>query len=161
MSTKRVETFLKKCGLYYGDINIEEVCALFLEEMNAGLAGRESSLAMIPTYIEPAKTLPANDPVIALDAGGTHFRAAVISFDGNGKPAIEGLRKRAMPGIDEEISREEFFDTLTEYIEDIVEASNRIGFCFSYPCDQGCHSKPFQTVMKSLQGKIGPGYPVC
>ncbi len=132
---EKVAAFLSSHGMYHGDIDMERICGLFTEQMEAGLAGRDSSLAMIPTYIEMGKALPASEPVIVMDAGGTNFRAAVILFDEHGKPVIKKLRKKAMPGIKNEISREEFFDTLAGYIEDLIEASARIGFCFSYPCE--------------------------
>ncbi|MFA5424481.1 MAG: hexokinase, partial [Phycisphaerae bacterium] len=100
-----------------------------------GLAGQDSSLAMIPTYIEMGKSLPVGEPVIVMDAGGTNFRAAIVTFDGNGKAVIEKLYKKKMPGIDKEVSAEEFFDIIAGYIGDIIGAGKRIGFCFSYNCE--------------------------
>ena len=132
---EKVAAFLSSHGMYHDDISADQVCEMFLGQMKAGLAGADSSLAMIPTYIETDRELPANEPVIVMDAGGNNFRSAVVSFDEHGKPEIKKLRKKAMPGIGKEISREEFFDTLTDYIKDIVEASSEIGFCFSYPCE--------------------------
>ncbi len=132
---EKAAEFLKSHGMYHGDIDMEQVCGLFLEQMEAGLAGRESTLAMIPTYIEMDRRLPADEPVIVMDAGGTNFRAAVVRFDDEGKAAIENLRTKSMPGVKQEVSREEFFDTLAGYIKGIIEASERIGFCFSYPCE--------------------------
>lgn len=121
--------------MYYEDIDMGVCCDEFLSEMRAGLAGTNSSLAMIPTYIETQKELPKNQPVIVIDAGGTHFRAAVVSFDDNGKSVILNLIKKTMPGIEKEVSREEFFDVMAGYIKDISQESDRIGFCFSYPCE--------------------------
>lgn len=131
----KVGGFLKSHGMYHGDIDMERVCGLVMEEMEAGLAGRQSTLAMIPTYIETGRKLPKNKPVVVMDAGGTNFRAAVVQFDQNGRAVIKNLRRKSMPGTRKEVSREEFFDTLAGYIKDIVEASAEIGFCFSYPCE--------------------------
>ncbi len=132
---QKVAQFLKLHQMYHGDIDMEQMCGVFLNEMAAGLAGRESSLAMIPTYIETGKVLPANKPVVVMDAGGTNFRAAVVQFGENSKATIKKLRTKPMPGVQKEVSREEFFDALAGYIKDILEASERIGFCFSYPCE--------------------------
>jgi hexokinase len=132
---EKVAGFLKSQGMYHGDIDMELVCGLFLKEMEAGLGGKENSLSMIPTYIETGKKLPIDEPVIVMDAGGTNFRAAVISFDEYGKCVIKKLRKRGMPGVDSEVSKNEFFDVLAGYIEDIAGQSEKIGFCFSYPCE--------------------------
>lgn len=131
---EKVAAFLKLKGMYHGDIDMEGLCGTFLEEMEAGLQGN-CSLAMIPTYIETGKELPADEPVIVLDAGGTNFRAAVVSFDENGKATIKKLRKETMPGIKEEVTSKKFFDVMTGYIKDIAEESQKVGFCFSYPCE--------------------------
>ncbi len=133
--TDAIIGFLKSCSMYYEDIDMEVCCDEFLSDMRAGLAGTNSSLAMIPTYIEIQKKLPKNQPVIVIDAGGTHFRAAIVHFEENGKAVINNLRKNKMPGIEKEVSREEFFDVMAGYIKDIAPESNRIGFCFSYPCE--------------------------
>jgi hexokinase len=132
---EKIAEFLKSHGMYHGDIDMEEIAGLFTEQMEAGLAGRESTLAMIPTYIEMDRRLPTDEPVIVMDAGGTNFRAAVVSFDKLGKSTIKKLRKKSMPGVKEEVSREEFFNALAGYIKDIIGASAKIGFCFSYPCE--------------------------
>ena len=131
----KVDSFLKSKGMYHGDIEMHQCCDVFIDEMQQGLAGRDSSLAMIPTYIETDRELPANEPVIVMDAGGTNFRAAAVSFDGHGKFEIKKLRKKAMPGVNEEVSQNEFFDVLAGYIKDIARESEKIGFCFSYPCE--------------------------
>jgi hexokinase len=132
---EKVAEFLKSHGMYHGDVDMEAVCGEFLKEMEAGLTGRESSLAMIPTYIEPGKTLPVNERVVAMDAGGTNFRAGIVRFNKSSKAEIKKLRTKLMPGIEKEVSREEFFDTLAGYIKDMAEAGAKIGFCFSYPCE--------------------------
>lgn len=132
---ERVAEFLRSHGMYHGDVDMEQVAGLFTEQMQAGLEGRESSLAMFPTYIETGKRLPAGKPVVVIDAGGTNFRAAVVSFDEHGNATIKKLRKKVMPGVDRDISRKDFFDVLAGYVQDIVGASETIGFCFSYPCE--------------------------
>ncbi len=57
----------------------------FTYEMIKGLEGRESSLRMIPTYIEAENDFLTDVPVLAIDAGGTNFRAALIRFSVNRK----------------------------------------------------------------------------
>ena len=72
----RAQLFLKEHKMTASDVNIGELSNLFNNEMEKGLAGKESSLIMIPTYIEVNKQITANQPVIAIDAGGTNFRTA-------------------------------------------------------------------------------------
>ena len=121
--------------MYYEDIDMDACCDIFMQEMQRGLAGKDSSLAMIPTYIEVGKDIPANKPVIVLDAGGTNFRVATVYFDESGKSVIENFVQKPMPGLDKEVGKEEFFATIVEYMADVVDVSSSIGFCFSYPTE--------------------------
>jgi hexokinase len=130
----KVTAFLKQQGMHYEDIDIQQNCSLFLEEMEKGLAGQNSSLQMIPTYIETDRDVPTNVPVIAADAGGTNFRVAIVHFDNN-KPVIQNFKSYQMPGIDKELSKPEFFKTMAHYIEQVIDSSPNVGFCFSYPTE--------------------------
>ncbi|MHC4532778.1 MAG: hexokinase family protein, partial [Planctomycetota bacterium] len=131
----KVRRFLKDNEMYYEDIDMDACCDIFIQEMQAGLEGRDSSLAMIPTYIEVGKDIPAGKPVIVLDAGGTNFRVATVYFDETGKPVIENFIQKPMPGLDKEVSKEEFFNTIVEYMVDVIDVSSSVGFCFSYPTE--------------------------
>jgi hexokinase len=124
-----VNNFLDRHGML--GIGFDGLVADLLEEMEAGLAGRPSSLAMIPTWLAPVERIPAGAPVLAIDAGGTNFRAALVSFGPDG-PAVEGFRSAAMPGSAGEIGREAFFDALAAKVADLASRTERIGFCFSY-----------------------------
>ncbi|TKJ32346.1 MAG: hexokinase [Planctomycetes bacterium B3_Pla] len=131
----KVRRFLKDNAMYHEDIDMDALCDVFSEEMRTGLAGKDSSLAMIPTYIEVGKKIPAGKPVIVLDAGGTHFRVAAVCFDESGKPVVENFAQRPMPGLDKEVGREEFFAAIAEYMAGVADVSGNIGFCFSYPTE--------------------------
>lgn len=129
---EKVEGFLKKYGMDAASVDLEKNCSIFINEMQRGLEGA-SSLLMIPTYIGMEKELPLNEPVIAIDAGGTNFRVAVIHFDENKKLVMEDFKLYPMPGTKGEITKEEFFDTMAGYIQPVLHRSNKISFCFSYP----------------------------
>jgi hexokinase len=83
-SRSKAERFLERVGLDPESVDVERMLADFHAEMEAGLAGKPSSLAMIPTYLSADVEVPADKPVIALDAGGTHLRIALVSFDAAG-----------------------------------------------------------------------------
>ena len=134
-SRDRVQQFLKQHRAGRDDVDMERFCDAFHGEMLRGLAGQDGSLAMIPTYIEAGGDIPANEPVIVLDAGGTNFRVATVHFDGSGKAAVENLTQKPMPGLERETAKDEFFATIVEYMADVAKASDRIGFCFSYPTE--------------------------
>jgi hexokinase len=127
-----IRRFLDRHGMLA--IRFDGLVADLLAEMEAGLAGRTSSLAMIPTWLAPVDCIPAGDPVLAIDAGGTNFRAALVSFGPDG-PAVEGFRSAAMPGIAAEVGRDAFFDALAAPVADLAARTGRIGFCFSYPME--------------------------
>ena len=132
---REVAAFLAKHGMYHGDIHLDQTCEAFLAEMQAGLTGADSSLAMLPTYIETEREVPRNKPVVVMDAGGTNFRVATVVFPDAGEPEISDFRVFPMPGIKEEVGKDRFFGVMAGYIADIVNKSESIGFCFSYPIE--------------------------
>ena len=130
-----VSDFLIKHNLDYRKFDFGLTSDIFLKEMEAGLDGG-SSLAMIPTFIEDSGEIPPGKPILVLDAGGTNLRAAMVSFSADGKAEIHGFRKKGMPGIERELSKKEFFTEIADFIMDLAEGTDRIGFCFSYPMDK-------------------------
>ncbi len=134
-ASRQVRTFLEQHGMYHEDISLQETCDVFLDEMGKGLAGQQSSLAMLPTYLETERELPRDKPVIVMDAGGTNFRVATVSFPVQGAPKITDRQVFSMPGIKEEASKAHFFGTMAGYVADVIDKSSNIGFCFSFPAE--------------------------
>lgn len=132
MSKESVRAFLKEKQILADDIDLHEGLAQFEAEMAAGLKGEESSLLMIPTYISVTERIPVGEPVIVLDAGGTNFRVALLTFNDFLEPIIEDFQIYTMPGSQGEMSKEEFFDTMVDYLQPVIDKSKKIGFCFSY-----------------------------
>ncbi len=133
MIEQKVSEFLRNYRMDLSDLNFDEVCAAFLDEMKRGLAGEPSGLQMLPTYIQTEMEVPTDEPVLVLDAGGTNFRVATVCFGREGKVSIENFRKYPMPGVDSEVDKNVFFETMAGYIKDTIVNGQRIGFCFSYP----------------------------
>jgi hexokinase len=127
--------FLKKYGMDHESLSMDESSKDFVEDMEKGLEGNKSSLKMIPTYITMEKEIPLEEPVIVIDAGGTNFRCAIVHFDSNKKPVINDYKTYPMPGANGEISKDEFYTTIVDYIKPLLDKSETIGFCFSYPVD--------------------------
>ncbi len=71
--------------------------------------------------------------VLAIDAGGTNFRACLVNFKPDGGYETSGLTATKMPGTDTEVSAEAFYSEVSQRIRSLVEKADRIGFCFSYP----------------------------
>ena len=130
--SKKTKSFLTDWGVCADQIDIDATCKSILSEMEMGLEGGNSSLEMIPTYINfPVKT--ESQTVVAIDAGGTNLRAAVVTFSESGTCNIESLSKAVMPGSERYLSKNEFFSAIAAFIRPLVSRSDMIGFCFSYP----------------------------
>jgi hexokinase len=130
-----IDGFLRRNRMEAARIDLRACCAAFIDEMTRGLEARPSSLPMIPTYIETARAVERGRRVIALDAGGTNMRVAVVSFDDHGKPVVEDLARHRMPGVDAAMERDEFFRAMADVVLPAMKKSDRIGFCFSYPAE--------------------------
>ncbi len=129
----RTLQFLDDYKLNEESIDMKMQCDSFLREMRKGLAEKEkSSLEMIPTYTTVDAQIQPGDKVIVLDAGGTNFRVALVTFDESLNPVISHYKKTGMPGVHHEVSAAEFFSTLADGVEPIINESDNIGFCFSY-----------------------------
>ena len=132
---KKAEDFLSEHRLRSSDIDMEDLVRVFIEDMVSGLEGKEGALRMIPTYIEAENDFFNDTPVLAIDAGGTNFRAAIVTVSKSGNVIISDAVSYRMPGLDGEISSNEFFRTVADYIRPLAEKIDRIGFCFSYPTE--------------------------
>jgi hexokinase len=127
--------FLKAHKMRPEDVDIQTVVDDFTSEMTNGLNGTKSSLRMIPTYIEADNQFLTDMPVVAIDAGGTNFRAAIVKFTAGGKLELGDRVNSVMPGLEGEISKSEFFETIASHVRPLAEKCERIGFCFSYPTE--------------------------
>ena len=128
--------FAHAYGFHYADCNAEILINDFQIDMERGLCGIASWMPMLPTYLCAGGVKPAGKKVLALDAGGTNLRAALVSFDEQGQITSGTARKSPMPGTQGNVSRELFFDRIAEAAAPILEESRDIagiGFCFSYP----------------------------
>ncbi|HOM59019.1 MAG TPA: hexokinase [Kiritimatiellia bacterium] len=160
----REELFLAENGVNVEGIDREALLAVFDEEMAAGLAGRPSSLMMIPSFLSIGQPVRTGTPVVVLDAGGTNLRAAVVTLDAAGRPEISAFRKRSMPGTEGELEAEAFFDAFAEFLMPVIDAAETIGFCFSYAaeilpdCDARLIRWSKQIQAPSVEGqRIGAG----
>jgi len=132
---KDYKRFLAEHKMRTEEINIHNMVDSFTSEMLKGLESDAGSLRMIPTYIEADNKFKVDLPVLAIDAGGTNFRAAMVKISSSGKLEIKNVLNNKMPGLEGEISKEEFFNTIASYVRPLAEKTDRIGFCFSYPSE--------------------------
>ena len=136
----------------------------FHSEMQKGLSGYESSLKMIPSFVDRPKG-SEKGKFIALDLGGTNFRVLAVELDGEGGSSVLAvskfvIKKECMTG-----TAKQLFDFIAECIEEFLDDNeiNRkkiydLAFTFSFPVDQSniaagkliCWTKGFTT-----QGVVG------
>lgn len=128
----KVEMFLDKYGMHYSSVDMEQEVNNFIDEMQAGLEGKDSTLEMIPTYLTVTNNIPVRTKAVVIDAGGTNFRVGLVEFGEDMKPIVSDFSKRQMPGIAKELSKDEFFGTMADYTKEVAAKGTDIGFCFSY-----------------------------
>lgn len=128
-------TFLARHGMEPESVGLAFVTGAFLGDMTAGLAGNASSLRMIPTYLSPEGRLPLGVPAAVIDAGGTNFRTALVTFSKDG-PEISRFQLSRMPGSDGPVSWDEFISFTAESLLPLLDQAKAVGFCFSYPTEE-------------------------
>jgi hexokinase len=131
--------FARYYGFHYDHMDPIGLVEDVVIEMEKGLKAQPSSLAMIPAYISPVTRVTPGKTVIALDAGGTNLRAALVRFDESGKAVAGESRKVPMPGTSGQVAASAFFDQIAEVTAPLIEQASGsiegIGFCFSYPME--------------------------
>ena len=123
------------------------------EKIEEGLVKEKMEILCIPTHISPKEEI--NDgKVLALDWGGTNFRAAIVEFK-DGKPSIIGSQKKRL--LDKETTtgfkREDLFQKMAVTISELEyldETVTQIGYCFSYPAR--CEVNGDATLLRWTKG---------
>ncbi|MCM8790692.1 MAG: hypothetical protein NC938_03220 [Candidatus Omnitrophica bacterium] len=114
----------------------------FHVEMKRGLEGRQSSLKMIPTYVD-RPTGREKGKFIALDLGGTNFRLLALELKGGGRISVRLIRNFALRK--EHITKKGtgLFDLLASSVKAFLKKSGfansrdiNLGFTFSFPIAQ-------------------------
>lgn len=124
---------------------LQDIATRFQREMCDGLAGKPSSLKMLPSFIG----IPSGQEqgmVIVVDFGGTNIRILLIELQGAGQTKIIG--KKIFPLKDKggrydytaaSVSGMQLFDFIAENIAEIAPKTGDIypmGHTFSFPCRQ-------------------------
>ena len=130
----RIDEFLLKYQQHADNIDYEATLQEFIDEMDRGLKGEESTLMMIPTYLSVSDSIELNKKVVAIDAGGTHLRIAKVSLKEDGYD-IEDFKVQKMLGVERPLTKEEFLDELSELLLPYLNDCDKVGFCFSFPSE--------------------------
>ena len=121
---------------------MSDLSTYFLMEAQAGLAGRPSSLRMLPTFVNKRVTGAERGDYYALDLGGTNFRVLRLTLLGNGKVGPVTQAKFHVPKHIKQGTGEGLFGFLADSVATFLATqcggnpSGALGFTFSFPTDQ-------------------------
>jgi hexokinase len=135
---QELSDFARYYGFHYDKLDPLALAGDVLVDMERGLAGFNSGLPMIPSYITVAAGFQPGKKVLALDAGGTNLRASLVRFDEKGNAVAEGTVKSPMPGASGRVGAEEFFGAIAQTAFPLLSTGadiEGIGFTFSYPME--------------------------
>ena len=121
-------------------LSVEQSKAIALrlqEKIMEGLREDKKEIACFPTYINPGKDFEGK--VLALDWGGTNFRASIVEFKKGEKPLIlESLKQPLSCKETAGFRQEDLSNAMTGLIvqlKQLDETVTHIGYCFSYPAE--------------------------
>ena len=127
--------------------NLEKMMKVMETEMVKGLQSKSnSSLGMLPTYVNALPSGNERGCYLALDLGGTNFRVLLVRIEDSedpAKPHIEMINELFM--VPEEVKTgkgEEFFDHIAKCMSSFCENNGLsdtylpVGFTFSFPLEQ-------------------------
>lgn len=130
-----IQVFLREKGMHWDSIDMMRETAAFRRQMEDGLAGRPSSLMMIPAFITVEHPPTAGEEVIVVDAGGTNLRVATVGMEREAGAFVSNFRKMSMPGTRGRLDIGKFFEAIADALEPVLHVSEKVGFCFSFPCE--------------------------
>ena len=119
-----------------------EIIGNFHREMRSGLAGTQSSLKMLPSFVgRPTGTEKGR--YLVLDLGGTNIRILAVELDGNGSAIIAAISRFVIPKKMMCGTGEGLFDFITGCIRQLLEENFidtqqtcQLAFTFSFPVEQ-------------------------
>jgi hexokinase len=116
---------------------LQEIAKDLCKKINTGLKKNNTEIACLPTYINPGENLEGK--VLALDWGGTNFRASIVLLKKGEKPVIlESVKKRLSAKETKGFAQENLLEEMAGAISQLKELDNQvtnIGYCFSYPAE--------------------------
>ena len=114
----------------------------FHSEMQKGLSGHESSLKMIPAFVDKPKGNEKGE-FIALDLGGTNFRVLTVQLDGKGSATVQAVSKFAISKKNMQGTGLRLFDFIADCIDSFLTENSmdrnkfyNLAFTFSFPVKQ-------------------------
>ncbi|NDV65537.1 hexokinase [Bacteroides sp. 224] len=102
-----------------------------------GLKEDNQEISAIPTHIHPKEEgVTGEERVLALDWGGTNFRAALVEYKDGKATIIEDVKHRLSRVETKGFTQEKLHERMGCFISELKQLDERvtkIGYCFSYP----------------------------
>jgi hexokinase len=117
---------------------LKQIADNLQEKIELGLEKDGTEILCIPTYINPKEEIEPGR-VLALDWGGTNFRAAIVELAPGKDPVIIETKKKLLSAKEaigfsqNDLLRE--MASLIAGLENLDNQITRIGYCFSYPAE--------------------------
>ncbi len=139
-----VEDFLTRLeGLFFVSLqDLQAIVSDFHGEMRRGLAGKEGSLKMIPSFVSRPDGTEQGD-FLAVDLGGTNIRVLAVELDGKRRAGIKAASRFVIPKEIMEGAGDKLFDFVADCIKLFVHEHRintrrqyDLAFTFSFPVEQ-------------------------
>ncbi len=127
---------LRALGLSLSEAQLTDMRTSLRARCQQGMGAPGREIAMLPAWLAPpAEGLSGS--AIAVDAGGTHLRAARIEWR-RGEPGrlVSPIASTSLPGAAGKpaVDSPAFFDAHVEVLSQVgARDGDRVGYCFSYP----------------------------
>lgn len=116
---------------------LKQIADTLQERIEEGLKEEDREILAIPTYIFPKEDIK-DEKVLALDWGGTNFRAAIVEFKEGKATILESVKNKLSCietiGFDQEKLHEKMVETIAS-LKELDSSVAKIGYCFSYPAE--------------------------
>jgi hexokinase len=141
LETKRFLSILRKEFLISLP-DIRQIINAFHREMELGLAGKESSLKMLPAFVG-RPTGKEEGSFLAVDIGGTNIRVLHVELDGKGNARISAIERFVVPPAFMRGEGIALFDFIADCIKTGIgkhkisaAGLHGLAFTFSFPVEQ-------------------------
>ena len=114
---------------------LEKIANRLEDKINEGLTKDGMEILCIPTHISPKQDI-GNEKVLALDWGGTNFRAAIVEFKEGIPQILETVTRPLSAKETDGFKQHDLFNIMANAIgklQMLDQTVSHIGYCFSYP----------------------------
>ena len=128
-----IKSFLNSNGLASDTGSIKSLATRLADDMEAAVAGDHASgLVMARSWIGERPSY-SSGKAIAIDAGGTNLRAALLEFIDDGSVVVHERLNRHMPGVGSPLTIDQFLDVLHAFTAPLHPEHYPIGISLGYP----------------------------